>query len=431
MNTKSISKLQPWIVCLTAGLFFCFEFFQINMFNVLDTHLIQEFAINASGLGMISSVYFYGTVFLLLPAGIVLDFLSVRKLILLSMCVSVIGTLMFASAQSTWQLMAARLIVGIGAGPFCLLSAIKLASRWFDAKQIGLAIGTIISLGMVAGIISQTPFAYTVSLVGWRNAVLVDAMVGVLITITIWFIVKDFPIEYVPHEDESNNKLSIKSFIYNAKEAAKRWPNWGAGIFAGLLNLPIFLLGSLIGSLYLSQIYNYSSITSSFINSMLYWGMLVGCTSFGFISDQIRSRKKPMLFGGTLTVIALCYLIQNNSCSFIELITLFFIIGFGASSHILAYPMIAEENPKSQMASGEGIAATLIMSGGAIFQPILGWLIDLNWNGFMLNGSPIYSIADYNRGFWLMPITIIIAICILLTLKEARTVIIKPITEPI
>lgn len=420
-NHKEItspSKLTPWKVCISAALFFYYEYFQINMFNVLDQHIMREFSVGAYELGIISSSYFYAIVISLLPAGIILDFISVRKIILCSMTVAIIGTLWFASAQNINHLIYARLFVGVGGSAFCVLSSIKLATRWFPKKQLGFVIGIVISIGMLGGVMAQTPFAIAISYLGWRGAIVLNAVIGVFIWGIIWAAVKDYPADSSA-QDKQMPAINVKSFLNNAIQAAKRWPNWAAGIFAGLLNLPIFLLGALIGSSYLMQVYHYSAITSAFINSMLYWGMLLGSPLFGFISDRFGSRKQPMLLGSVVTIAAICLLINQN-CSFAVLVLLFFVIGLGSSSQILAYPMVAERNPEDQIASGEGIAATLIMSGGAIFQPILGWLIELSWKGEMIDNSPLYALSDFHRSFWVMPVAILVAIAVLLPLRELR-----------
>jgi len=272
-------------------------------------------------------------------------------------------------------------------------------------------------IGMLGGIVAQTPFAIAISYLGWRGAIVLDAAIGVVIFAIIWAVVKDYPANASP-QDKKVPTIDLKSFFNNAIEALKRWPNWASGIFAALLNLPIFLIGALFGSSYLIQVYHYSPITSAFICSMLYWGMLFGCPLFGFISDRFGSRKKPMLLGSIATAAAIC-LLMNQNCSFSALVLLFFVIGLGSSSQILAYPMVAERNPKDQIATGEGIAATLIMSGGAIFQPIVGWLIELKWSGEMVDNAPIYALSDFHRAFWLMPVAILLAIAILLPLRDS------------
>src|SRR3990167_10342757 len=96
----NLNKLQPWFVCLSAGLFFFYEFIQMSLFNYISSELMQDFHINATQLGNLSATYFYGDVIFLLPAGMILDRLRVKTVILISMFVCVVGTLLFALSNS-------------------------------------------------------------------------------------------------------------------------------------------------------------------------------------------------------------------------------------------------------------------------------------------------------------------------------------------
>ena len=41
-------RLQPWVVILSAALFFFYEFIQMNMFNAIDPSLIKAFSVTAT-----------------------------------------------------------------------------------------------------------------------------------------------------------------------------------------------------------------------------------------------------------------------------------------------------------------------------------------------------------------------------------------------
>src|SRR4051812_33404525 len=84
-NTLTKTSLKPWIVCLSAGLFFFYEFIQMNMLNSLGSYLVNEYAITATQLGDLSAWYFYSTVLFLFTAGSLLDRFSTRKIILVGM----------------------------------------------------------------------------------------------------------------------------------------------------------------------------------------------------------------------------------------------------------------------------------------------------------------------------------------------------------
>ncbi len=411
----------PWIICFIGGLVFFFEYFQINMFNVLDKYLLQEFNMNASTLGLLSSVYFYGTILLLFPAGIIIDCFSIRKVIAVSMIVAIIGTIMFSLGTSKEYLIISRLIVGLGIGPFALISAIKLISRWMIKKEIFLAISTVISMGMLAGILSQAPFAFLINKIGWRQGVLLDAMIGLLILILTIFFVKDEPL-INKLTNENNIKTSNYKLFFIIKNVIKRKTNWYIGIFTSFLNMPLFLLGSMVGGLYLEHIYHYNIIEGSTITAMLYWGMLIGCPIFGYIAGISKHKLKIMLLGAFIYLIAISLLIWLNALSKIQLYLIFFFIGFGVSAQNISFSLIENFNSKDEVGIAEALHSIFIMFGGAVFQPLLGLILDLNWEGKIENGIRMFSSVAYNKAFLLMPTTIILATFLLATTTKLKEV---------
>ena len=413
--------MNAWVVCLSAAGFFCFEFFQINMFNALDPELIRTFKTNGTTLSLLSALYFYGNVILLIPAGILLDNLSTRKLILVAMSISLIGTTIFALSPSLLIAGIGRFLVGISGGPFCLLSTIRLASRWFPKDKMAFVSGIIVALGMVGGIISQAPFTYLVEVLGWRMAMAVDIIVGCVILFIIYHFVSDYPVNQQHKYTQQRKNYQQLGFVKGLKIVLHETQNWLCGIFASLLNLPIFLLGALWGNLYLIQVFNLTRIQAATTTSMLYIGMLVGAPSFGWIADNINHRKLPIFSGIILCLVSLSYLIYADNLSLTALILLFLFIGFGSSAQVLNYPIVTESNPLSLTGSATGLAAVLIMSGGAIFQPAFGWILDMSWDGSLIDEIPLYSQSSYNNGIWMIIICLVISLLAVIILKDPKT----------
>lgn len=194
--TKTTAKMDHtklgWLVTLTAALFFFYEFIQLNLFNAIDVQLMQAFKLNAPQLGQLSSMYFYANALLLFPAGILLDRFSTKKLVLGALVVCTIGTFIFGIAESYSVAAVGRFMVGMGAA-FCFLSCIRLASRWFPPSKMALVTGLVVTMAMLGGLVAQTPLTILSGIVGWRNAVLIDAAFGVVILLAIFFIVQDRP----------------------------------------------------------------------------------------------------------------------------------------------------------------------------------------------------------------------------------------------
>ena len=81
MKHKHSAWYTPWIVCLSAALFFFYEFIQSNMFSSLATDVMAALHINESAYSLLASIYFLANVIFLFPAGTILDRFSTKKII--------------------------------------------------------------------------------------------------------------------------------------------------------------------------------------------------------------------------------------------------------------------------------------------------------------------------------------------------------------
>lgn len=195
--------------------------------------------------------------------------------------------------------------------------------------------------------------------------------------------------------------------------------NWLAGLFVSLVNLPLMLLGSTWGGFYLTQTQHLSSIDASFVDSLLFFGMIIGSPVVGWISDKARQRKMPMIFGTIASLIIILAIMYLPNLSYDSLAILFFMLGFAISSQIIGYPLVAESNPSILTGTSEGLASVLIMSGGFLI-PVFPMLLNLHWNHAMKNGIPQYALHNYHLAFLIMPIAFLIALIAAFLVKETR-----------
>ena len=112
-HTK-IAGIKPWLVVIAAALFFFYEFIQMNVINAINVDLMKEFALTPTELGFFSSTYFYATVLFLIPAAMILDRFSTKRVVMLALGVCVLGNLMFGYASTVSIAMVSRFFTGIG-----------------------------------------------------------------------------------------------------------------------------------------------------------------------------------------------------------------------------------------------------------------------------------------------------------------------------
>lgn len=408
------SMLRASLVCLAASLFFFYEFVLLNMFNAINPELMQSFQLNAAQLGELSAYYFLADCLFLLPAGILLDRFSTRKIILLAMGLSVIASVIFASTHTLWIAKCCRFIMGLTAS-FCFLSNLRLACRWFSARHLALVIGLVVTIAMLGGMVAQTPMTLLTSYLGWRNALLLNSLMGVAIWVLIFSVVRDYPSAAL-QQQEQQQRQEI-GFWISLRRSLANLQNWLAGLYTSLMNLPIFLLGAMWSGLYLTQIHHLSRTEAAAITSFLFVGVIIGSPVIGWTSDYLGKRKLPMLVCGLLSILVVLPLIYLPQLSLVSGMCLYFALGFLTSSQVIGYPVIAESNPPALTGTAGGIASTLIMAGGAA-QPLFGWFMQRHWDHTVINQVPIYALSDYRLALWIMPMGFLLATIMTLLMKE-------------
>lgn len=418
MTHKTINYGYPaWLVVLTAALFFFYEFIQLIMPNAINLQLRQTFNLDAAGLGWLVSMYFWGNVAFLFPAGNLLDRFSTKKLLLGAVTVCTAGTFVFAWAPTALIAASARFVVGLGAA-FCFLSCIRLASRWFPPSRMALVTGIVVTMAMLGGFVAQSPMVILARWLGWREAVFLDACLGIFLAAIIFFVVRDRPPNTHEEAKADKAKLSSLGFLKCIRLVLLNRNNWFGGIYTSLLNLPVFLLGGLWGMRYLVQVHGLTEVEASYATSMLFVGVIFGSPAFGWFSDHMGRRCLPMIIGAVLSLIVILFLMYASQLTLPSLMGLFFLVGFVTSSQVLTYPTIAELNPIALTSTAVSVASVTIMSSGMIFDPLFGWLLERNWDKTIINHEPVYSLQNFNSAMMIMPVAFLIGIIIASLIRE-------------
>ncbi len=413
-----LDSIKSWIVIFCASLFFFYEFVQMNMFNTINADLMRTFNINAEQVSNLSAFYFYSDVIFLFPAGIILDHFSTRKIIVLALSLCTIATIALSFVHSYTLAAAMRALSGIGAA-FAFLSALRLATRWFSPKHLAIATGFIVTMAMLGGLVAQTPMTILVSHLGWRKAVFVDGLMGILFIVIIIWQVRDFPPN--PKNYEHNEAVLHKlGFWPSVFSAWKNTQNWLGGLYTCFINLPILIIGGLWGTQYLTQIHHLRKEQAATINMMLFLGFAIGSPIIGWISDAMQRRKRPMIIGAIFSIIIVLIIMYLPNLSFWSLLVLFLLLGFIISVQIISYPLIAESNPNALAGTATGWAAVLIMSGGAFGQPLFGWLLDYHLDGTKIHHIPFYTNSDYHFAWLLFPVMFTLALLFALLVRETH-----------
>ena len=410
-STLPRSGILAWLVCLSAGLFFFYEFFQLNIFDVINQPLRDDFNLDAAQLSWMSSTYLWADILFLLPAGLILDRYSTRKVIIVAMLICVIGTVGFALTHSFILACFFHFLSGIG-NAFCFLSCVVLVSHWFSPERQALVIGSLVTMAFLGGMMAHTPFAHLSDYYGWRNALLLDGVAGAIILLWITMFVQDRPQGYRKPMVNPQADAIIPQLL----RALINKQTLLAGLYTSFLNLPIMVLCALWGASYLQVVHHLPEMAASNVVSFIFIGSIIGCPLVGWLSDAQRRRKPVMISGALATLLTVIPLFIDMSLSEIQLGILFFLLGLFSSTQVVSYPLIAESNSAESTGAATGIASVIIMGGAGIGQVLFGLMIQHHAG---IDASQ-YSVADYQYAMWMFPLTAIVALIAVLITRETN-----------
>lgn len=423
MSSNQPVQNQPGLfkstaVVLAVTLFFLYEFINLASFNALNDQLRQAFNVNAVSMSNLSAMYFYANVLFLIPSGVLLDHFSTKKLVLIAFAVSIIATVVFAFSHNYWVAAATRFVIGWGS-TFCLISLVQLTSRWFLPKHAGVMIGLGITVAMLGGMIAQPISDLSVWMGGWRHAMICVAILGAIFWVGILLIVKDYPQGHEKEHERDLKELSQYSILQLLCMALRNVQTWLAGAFVNLLSIPVIVIGALWGQGYLIAVDHLKMVDAQWVASMVFLGLVIGSPIFGWLSDALHRRKSPMIFGAIMTLVMSLIIVYWPSGSPWLLALFFLLLGFFSAAQVVAYPLVAELNPRHLVASSEGLCATIIMSCGALFQPLYGYILHHSHHshhGVLAH----YTAFDYQRAMWMLPVAFLVCLILSLFLKESH-----------
>ncbi len=385
----------PWVVWALGAMTFFNAYFQRVAPSVMIDDLMRDFAVNAAVLGNLSAFYFYAYTAMQIPAGVLVDRFGSRLVLALSVAASAIGGVLFAITSDLTVASIGRLLVGFGCG-FSFVGAIKLATQWFPPRRFALLSGLTMMLGMIGGVGGQAPVAALIALWGWRATIIAAAVGALALSAAIWLIVRDRPesMERMPAGTPAS-----ESSLNDFGQALRIRETWLLSLFGMGMGAPLLAFASLWAVPYLMTVYVLSRPAAAAMSSLVIIGWGAGAPVLGWLSDRLGRRKTPMLAAITIELIAFAVLVYVPGLPLVLVQGLMLLHGLAIGALPIVYALSCEHTPPSASGATLAFVNMAVIGAGAIFQPVVGWLLDLHWDGRMEAGVRVYSIEAFHAAF--------------------------------
>ncbi len=415
-GTQSTSRALPWIICGLGAIFYCYEYLLRISPSVMTQELMRMYDLTATQIGLFSAYYYHAYVPMQIVVGLAMDRYGPRKLLTLACFSCAIGTVLFASGISLALAEIGRFMVGFGSA-FAFVGALKLATIWLPPHRFALVSGIIVCLGMVGAMIGDVFLRICVDSAGWQFTIYSAAVIGFVLTVAIWLVIRDTKVQKVKFHQES---LAFSKLFKGLVKAIKNPQIWLNGIVGLLLFLPITAFAELWGIPYLEESHGLGKVAAAHANALIFLGWMVGAPLWGFISDYLRLRRLPLMVSSVLCFIFVLPILYFPGLPLVSLYILLFLLGVASSAQMLVFAVARETSSIKLTATAIALTNFFVMVGGNVFQPVIGKLLDVKWSGAMMDTIRSYSVAEYQFALSVLPLGLFLAFIVTLFLRETN-----------
>ncbi|MGE4487346.1 MAG: MFS transporter [Synergistaceae bacterium] len=340
--------------------------------SIMSPILIETFALSPTDLGFMSSVYLAAFGIAQFPVGVLLDLYGGRETLIPLLILAVIGTLIFAGAESYAMLVISKIFLGIGMAG-CLMAAFKTYSQWMPAKKLPLLYSFQSLTGGIGGMFATRPLAYAFEIIEWRYIFIFLAILTFVTLVLLYLLV---PKSNLNIKRTSNTEI-IKSFraMLSFCIESRFW-----------MVAPVIITSQAVMFSYLylwvgpwmRDVAKFDEIAVGMYMLYAFTGAALGYFLNGIIADlSIKTKmfsmeKLYLIFGAGLTIFLGIIMTKNDSsASFFWVLVMFF-----ANMTMIAFPIMQKFYASSEVGRALSLLNFTIFLMSFIFQWFIGVVLD-------------------------------------------------------
>jgi MFS family permease len=317
-------------------------------------------------------------------------------------------------SSSFEMVLAGRFLIGFGSA-FAFVGVLKLATIWLPPDRFAFIAGLTTTLGMVGAMFGQNVLKSLVLLIGWQQTIIYFGLLGFLLVPIIWFVVRDTPNEGGLAIEPG--KLTYRQLGCDILKLFGNAQIWINGIIGGLIILPTTIFAELWGVPFLKLNYGLTEQSAVLATSMIFLGWAVGSPLMGGLSDYIKRRRSPLIWGALAGMAVFSVILYSTNLPSWMVFSLLFLFGVISSVEVIVFAVARESAPESIAGTAVAMTNFLVVCAGP-FQWIVGKLLDSVWDGKIIDGQPFYTVDNYHTALLLCPLSMGLAFILGFALKE-------------
>jgi MFS family permease len=343
------------------------------------------------------------------PAGVLLDKLGSKTLIVSGGGLMAAGQLTLAFTTSLPAAIGARAVLGLG-DALTFISVLRLVPHWFPPRRVPLVTQLTGICGQLGQVLSAVPFLAVVLHAGWTAAYTSAAALGLLSIALTLALVHDTPEGKIVNDE----KTDLRATLASAKTVWLR-PGTRLGFFTHMgTQFSITVVALMWGVPYLTAAQGLSADTAGGLLSLSVATSIAAGIVIGILTARYPLRRSWMVLGiiASNAAIWTAVLALPARAPLWLLTALVIVISVGGPGSMVGFDFARTFNPRATLGTAQG----MVNMGG-----FLASLIVMQAMGLIIGAAGGYSFESFRiawtvqYGFWALAV-----IGILITRSKAR-----------
>lgn len=404
---RRVGGPEAWTIWILATVFVVWLFAIQTGYGIVSPDIQKDADLTLSQISSAASVYTVAFAIVQFFSGSLLDRYGTRPLMAIAVALVTAGAFLFAGTTSFATLVAAQIVLAVGAS-FGFVGAGYIGGKWFEAAKYGLMFGLVQMFASLGSAVGQPVISALLKDMSWSQLLAGFGAFGILLTVAFVFIVRN-PVTTPEEAAAAAAAHQGNVFAEIVKDLRTCFANRQvllSAAFAGASFGTMLAVGVLWGPR-VQEARGASAGFAAVLSALAWLGLAFGAPLVNVVSNRWRSRKWPAVVGLLLQAVAVALFVYGPSNGKGASMVVMFAVGLFAGTHMLGFTIAGESVPPALIGSASAIVNGVCFIVGGILEAVPGW---------GLSGTP--DLGDYQSVLWIMPAVLVLGALAALALRE-------------
>ena len=363
------------LIFLVACIFALLSFFlQVSPATTSD-YVTHAFLLDSSQVATLSALYFVSYALLQIPNGIFMDKFGVRKILPISILITLIGCIIYWLSPNAAFLGISRFIVG-GGSSVAYIGSIFIAAKLFKPRNLPICIAFVEISSTIGAILAQNTYRSILSEWGWNFANIIVILIASSIYLLSLVLLKQLPV----HSPSKVSDFSFHRVLKDLNTIFKKRALLGIFSYSFFSWALIMTFAGYWSKGYFQYMHHFEE-SKALEFSEVYWGsFLISSLFIGMLSRSKQVIKKWIL--GLSILGFLAYAFMSIPVLFNEFGLFVFLIcsGISVAGVSLGFSLISYIVNEQIVGTVVSINNMFVVLGGFCGQIVFGFMIKLSIN---------------------------------------------------